>query len=85
MTRRPGVEENSPGFYDAKVARHDRQQESAEFVPAPLTGCICRDNHQPDESGFIYTSPSCLIHGPHCKQEVQGLDRDRRQPGRSHS
>ena len=48
------------------------------FVSVPLTGCICRNGHEPDESGFVYTSPSCLIHGLHWEQEAQGMDSSKR-------
>ena len=26
-------------------------------------GCICVNQHEPDENGLIFTSPSCELHG----------------------
>jgi len=32
-------------------------------APAVKRGCICPNGHKPDESGLIFTSPSCELHG----------------------
>ncbi len=44
-------------------AREARKQHIAAR-PTIERECICRNNHEPDEHGFIYLSPSCLVHAP---------------------
>jgi plasmid maintenance system antidote protein VapI len=41
----------------------------SKFVPIVKTRCICRNQGQPDEQGFIVYSPSCIWpgHGVHTK------------------
>jgi len=40
------------------------EQMRVEEMPAVKKGCICTNSHEPDENGFVFSSPSCLIHGP---------------------
>jgi hypothetical protein len=50
-------------------AQQRRQHNVNRRQPVALrpaaTSCICRNNCEPDENGFIYISPNCIVHKPH--------------------
>ncbi len=55
-----------------------------EVTPPPpyLADCICRNGHQPDAEGLIYTSPSCEVHGLGTGLVVTGRSTNCRPRGR---
>ncbi len=38
-------------------------REPVGALPVVSAGCICRDRHQPDKDGLIFTDPCCELHG----------------------
>jgi hypothetical protein len=61
-----GVQLTPPAlFFREDVMGYVRPPEPKKVPqPAVQRECICRNHHRPDAAGFVYTSPSCLRHGP---------------------
>ena len=54
----------------------------AQELPAVKSGCICPNQHQPDETtGIIITSPSCSLHG--CRSRFVPMSRLTQQSART--
>jgi hypothetical protein len=83
-----GYAEQSDRFQDMNDGHAARKAESASFVPAPLTGCICEGNVTIDGVEYELHTPCCLVagHGLHSYQtERRALDGTARAAGKVHA